>query len=290
MTRRVQTLLLVAGLAALTMGNSRCEGDTGPPGPAGQEGASGLAGPMGPQGPAGEVGPVGPAGPVWEVAPAWLAGEYEQLAKGWWAWAADQPLEGHPLGRYPMADCTLGQEGAVWFLGGAFEGDLMPVGCDANPPDMDCTGEKAEVLRECTVPLGKALFFPIVNWQYNNIGEEPPKTLRFMEDFVNGWASAVDTVALELDGRAVQGLENHRVHTEPYLMPYRADGPLAYGGVTEDGFTEAVTDGYYVLVTPLEAGAHTIHFVGKMDFDTEPHGFDWDFEVDVTYQLNVVAQ
>ena len=57
------------------------------------------------------------------------------------------PQENHPLFDETGEDCDVGQSGKVWFLGGVIN-------------------ETGSASRECTVPTGKAIFFPILNVEW----------------------------------------------------------------------------------------------------------------------------
>jgi len=78
---------------------------------------------------------------------------YEEWSARWWQWAISMPSDHNPLA--DTADCSMGQVGPVWFLGGSF----------AQTP---LTGP-----RKCTVPPGKGLFFPIVDVDCSSM-EAPP--------------------------------------------------------------------------------------------------------------------
>src|SRR5215831_19135202 len=60
---------------------------------------------------------------------------YGEWSARWWQWLFLLPLDNSPL--FGTADCSVGQSGPVWFLGGS----------PSPRPG-------------CTVPAGKALFFP----------------------------------------------------------------------------------------------------------------------------------
>jgi len=65
-----------------------------------------------------------------------------EWSAAWWQWAAGIPAENNPLRDETGEDCGIDQSGKVWFLGGTQGG---------------------AVERECTVPPGKALLFPVLN-------------------------------------------------------------------------------------------------------------------------------
>lgn len=77
---------------------------------------------------------------------------YGDLASKWVQWATSIPAERNPVLDLTGEFCGEGQEGPIWFLAGTF-GD---------------TG----VVRECTVPRGKAFFFPILNSFFFNCRDE----------------------------------------------------------------------------------------------------------------------
>jgi len=192
------------------------------------------------------------------------------------------PTDSHPLA--DMGDCDTNQSGAAFFLGGSFSGVNQPAGCD---PDVDCTGDQRIATRDCTIPAGKAIFLPIANWAWNNIGEDPPATPEYMDTFVDSWNSAAQNMVVEIDGVELGNIENYRVHTQVFEHPFLAAGPINFGGVTEDGWTDAVSDGYWVFLSPPSPGTHTIHFTSEFNFTTAGQGFDWLTELDFTYNITV---
>src|SRR5438874_7424155 len=69
-----------------------------------------------------------------------------RLAAAWWEWVFSLPVTASP--QFDTADCSAGQSGPVWFLGGTFFGGT--------------------ITRTCTIPAGKTLVFPVANaWADN---------------------------------------------------------------------------------------------------------------------------
>src|SRR5579884_1628590 len=68
---------------------------------------------------------------------------YEQWSNAWWQWALSIPTNVNPLLDTTGANCQQGQSGKVWFLAGTLGG--------------------SPVVRKCTIPAGKAIFFPVLN-------------------------------------------------------------------------------------------------------------------------------
>ena len=89
-------------------------------------------------------------------------------------------------------------------------------------------------------------------------------------------------ITLEIDGRAVVNIDAFRVQS-PELFSYTLpeDNMFALFGFPSSAGTyyPAVTDGIFVMLTPLPAGPHTIHMYAAFP---DPFGTS-----DVTVHLNV---
>src|SRR3989441_9891712 len=70
----------------------------------------------------------------------------------WWQWVFSIPASANPLIDSTGTNCANGQSGPVWFLAGSFSATRTPPGVF-----------EAIETRSCTVPVGKALFFSIIN-------------------------------------------------------------------------------------------------------------------------------
>ena len=127
----------------------------------------------------------------------------------WQQWAYSIPDSNHPL--FDNGDCSVGQSGPVWFLGGKF----CPNGaaCAYRP-----------ILRNCRIPADKALYFPIVNYEDSALEEslaENPGNPKFQQ--ISALRATVDsvlanaTVSCEIDGVAIPNLqERFRVRSEAF--------------------------------------------------------------------------
>jgi len=56
-------------------------------------------------------------------------------------------------------------------------------------------------------------------------------------------------------------------------------------GMPEGTTSSAVSDGYFVMVRPLSAGEHVLHFGGAFVFTLAEDGFDFSFTLDITYRI-----
>ena len=195
---------------------------------------------------------------------------YGEWSAAHWQWLFSMPVDAHPL--FDTADVSEGQEGHVWFLGGTFtlivEGSTI-IG---------------SVTRDCDIPTGKALFFPLIDVETSTFesGLVTEEEMRADADF---WADLIDPESLfcEVDGTALQNLENYRVQSPLFTI-----GPLPANnvvGVPEGTIGLVVGDGYFVMLAPLSVGTHTLHFGGAVDaLDV----FGFLFILDITYNLTVV--
>jgi hypothetical protein len=93
-----------------------------------------------------------------------------------------------------------------------------------------------------------------------------------------------------IDGQPVQNIEHYRAQSALFTW-----GPLPSNNIFGDpvnfpaGLTSpSVADGYYVLLNPLPAGPHTLHFTGGI-VTSVANGDPSDFEseLDITYNLTV---
>jgi hypothetical protein len=188
---------------------------------------------------------------------------YGEWAAAWEQWFFSMPVTASP--EFDTADCSTGQRGHVWFLPGIF-----------------LTG--GELTRNCTIPTGKALFFPVVNVWADNTGCSdslcPPTTYNVTQ--LSAVAAALmdqsSQLSCVIDGSPVRGLANqppYRVTASfSYTLPDDPNnvinwamlnfcsatppGCMASGGT----ISPAVTDGVYVMVAPLPPGDHTIEVSG----------------------------
>ncbi len=180
---------------------------------------------------------------------------YGEWAADWWTWLIE--AGGVPNGDETGEYCAVGQSGKVWFLAGEW-------------------GDEYAYQRECEVPAGKALFFPVQNYAWLSFPDDP--YIGFPDVPEPGGEDAVRALLADandgsggrsatIDGVAVQDLDDYRVTSPEFYAQWPG---WYYLGPNYD-------DGWYLMLAPLSVGEHTISFTG------------WDGNVDVTYDLTVVA-
>jgi hypothetical protein len=186
---------------------------------------------------------------------------YNQWAADWWNWALSGPDGNNVLQDTTGALCGLNQSGPVWYLAG--------------------TSSSGAAERTCTVPTGKALFFPVAN-AFN--ADDPGDPVLTYEDVLNQldelfW-SPLESASATIDGRDVRALPNYLAVSPEFdlVLP-----PQNIYGAPAGTYTPAVAKGYYLMVLPLPPGHHEIHF--RAVFKNANTG--GDDVIDVTYHLTV---
>jgi len=168
-----------------------------------------------------------------------------------------------------FVDCSLGQSGPVWFLGGTALG--------ADPAE-----------RECEEPLGNHihLFIPLVNASFYNPDASCPNdetcTIEEKREILDGIFSEVpagifESVACDLqidvDGTPA-------VFSTPIVRTQSP--PFDYAGDPE-----TIADGHWVMLDPLPRGEHEIVFSGGLCDIKKGKSLA---RVDVTYIVTVRAE
>ncbi len=203
---------------------------------------------------------------------------YGEWSAQWWQWAFALPVDDHPL--FDTADCSKGQSGSVWFLGGTFAAIEIP---DTDPPVI--LG-KAE--RTCTLPVGKALFFPLINVEASTLegNGETEEELRAAAEFYSDF-TVPESLFCTINGQAVRNLPAFRVQSPLFHFEVPDNNIFQYFGldIPEGSSSPSVGDGFYVMLAPLAVGKHTLHFGGMNDYTSVSGPI---FIQDITYEITVV--
>lgn len=158
-------------------------------------------------------------------------------SRTWWQWAATFEPARSPVADRTGEHCARNQSGDVWFLAGTYG--------------------SARTIRTCTVPRGKYLFFPIVNYvvmpnprsaQQLSCAQAVVQAARMTDDLLK--------ILLEVDGQPYDGLAAHRQATECFDLGALSTPPLHLYPVAANG--------YYVMLRPLPPGRHVIDFGGAL--------------------------
>lgn len=199
---------------------------------------------------------------------------YEEWAAEWWQWTLAIPKSTNPMLGGP---CDVDQSGHVFFLAGNWGGTTT---------------------RSCTIPKGKALFFPVLNAYQTSCpeyaGDAAACEVQMSEDRlheISTWLlDQENTMSLEIDGVEVEDLDDYRVHTETFHLPAPASDPLisCSGPIRANSCGVAVgtprngaSDGHWVMVKALKPGQHQIHFAASVPA--------FQFSLDITYNITVTS-
>lgn len=215
------------------------------------------------------------------VAPVWAnngkqqdgEGQYANLTALWWQWVYAQPaMDVGSTNTNPVFDSTgayaaAGQENGIgpgnkiFFLTGSFG---------------------ANVVRTVTVPEGKALFFPVINFEYDNAVDPPtsynvPKLRELAAASIDG----ATALYARINGAPLD-IFRTKSPTFDYTLPdensiYDYFGLI--GPQFEGRIKPAVSDGYWVYVPPLPAGSYLLQFGGAIPAT--------GFSIDITYNLTI---
>ena len=166
-----------------------------------------------------------------EPASAHVAGvTQEEWSQRWWQWAASFEPGDSPVADRSGERCAAKQVGDVWFLAGTY-------------------GSR-RVERACNVPVGKFLFFPLVNY----IVLPPvhrPVPCSGLRDYARDMTDKPAFLLLDIDGHRFEHLDTHRL-ASPDCFDLSGAGTLA------------ASDGYWVMIRPLERGTHVLNFGGVL--------------------------
>jgi hypothetical protein len=189
---------------------------------------------------------------------------YNQWSASWWQWAVAISDPGSPVSDPTGAACATDQSGPVWFLAGNTGGTTR---------------------RVCTVPADKAILFPVINAECSVLegdGTSEPELAacaKDLMDHVTKTNASIDGTTVKL-GKPSEG--KFRFTSPLFTLTFAPNNAF---GVDPPGTTQAVADGFWVLVKPLAPGKHRVEFHGTAVF---PEFDNFVFKVDVFYKLTVV--
>ena len=171
----------------------------------------------------------------------------------WWQWSIANPLADHPFNDPAAHDCTYGQSGHTWFLGGVF----------------NATGSAT---RNCTMPAGTSLLVPAINVECSNVEAAPYYGRNEVKQRACAKAFALTDPYVTLDGRRVP---LSYVVSPQFRFSAPADNVLGVAGPVRG---TSVSVGWWALVQPRK-GTHRLEFGGTFPA--------FGFAIAMTYNLTV---
>ncbi len=168
---------------------------------------------------------------------------YGSWAAAWWQWAL-----GIPEAQNPLLDTTgqyagVNQNGPVFFLAGTIQGSAE---------------------RNVTIPAGKSIFMPVHNWIFGaGVFDCDPTVpgvtcdVPTLREKAAAATTSVQSMEVTIDGVAVQKLQSYRAMSPD---TFSVNFPVgAVFGIPAGTLSPHVADGYWLMLTPLTPGSHTIH-------------------------------
>jgi len=189
-----------------------------------------------------------------------LGRTYGEWSALWVQWAWGTTTADNPVLDTTGANCAVGQSERVWFLAG--------------------TAGPDPVQRSCSVPAGRALFFPVANGFC--AGDGFPDGFAGERRCATEFASQLSNFSAEVDGVPIKGLgaslsaSNYRALSPEFALILGDDNVF---GAPAGTYAPGAADGVYLMLAPLSRGEHVIHL--HADFTGT------SAVVDVTYFLTV---
>jgi hypothetical protein len=164
---------------------------------------------------------------------------YGEWSAKWWQWILSIPTENNPLNDDNGRNCAVEQSGPVWFLVGT-------------------TGGLIE--RTCTIPGGSAILIPVINGEcsyaeYPSFGSESE-----LRSCAITQMDKATQLKARIDGVDVTDLNTYRFQSPLFNLTLPENNIFGLPA----GTTEAVADGFWILLEPLTAGNHEIQFGGGL--------------------------
>jgi hypothetical protein len=170
---------------------------------------------------------------------------YGQWTVKWWQWALSIPEFMNPVVDEVGKNASVNQPAAnVWFLAGKFG-----------------TENKDFPHRECGIPFGRAILFPVINCEANPLEYPQLNTEEEIVDYVSKDEDAIVKKECFLNDVKIP---IERVRSDPPAFPLIISRDNALG-VKGGGSTIAAADGYWVFLKSLPRGEHTLHFAGACE-------------------------
>jgi len=163
------------------------------------------------------------------------------------------------------------QNGPVYFMAG-----------------LSTTGASANI----TVPHGKAILFPLVNFLNDHPCPDPnfqPDPGQSMEDFLKNGTSTfsgvtdfmalVANTSVTIDGSPVSNTANYQFISNLFNFTANEDLANCFDPCINGASQPGVAGGYYIMLKPLSKGTHTVHYHMEIP--------DWNAVQDGTFNITI---
>ena len=164
---------------------------------------------------------------------------YGDWTAAWWQYVMQYTNDVNPYLDVTGALCNQGQGGPVFYLVGSPTGATLTT-------------------RSCTVPVGKALLIPLMNWECSTIegGSFHIDNASQGHACAAAWADGFAGISMTIDGYTVKNLTTYRFQSPFFYFNVPPDNNFTGTVGPTEGWS--VSDGYWVMVKPLKPGMHVI--------------------------------
>jgi hypothetical protein len=173
----------------------------------------------------------------------------------WWKWAFSFDKSISPISDTTGNLCRLGQDqnNDVWFLAGSYS--------------------TKPIVRECIIPEGKALFFPVINFIYYS-PKNKTSTCAEVTNLVKKRTQIPFNLFVRINDEELKDPYLHREPSSTCFDPFEGKNSK-----TKHSWAyPAASNGYWVAIEPLPVGTHVLQFGGNLP----------KFRQNITYKLHVV--
>jgi hypothetical protein len=187
---------------------------------------------------------------------------YADWTIDWWRWLLSFSNDKNPsvVNDNTGKLCSQGQSGPAWFLPTTFNG-------------------RAD--RTCNIPSDKGILIEVYAGECSYIEYPQYKSESDLRSCAKGQIDKTTSLDASIDGKKIPDLRKYRVQSPIFDLIF-ANNNL-FGKAS--GPTKAVSDGYWLIVSPLSPGKHKLYVSGSsIDFTS---GAPQNAATVVTYNLNV---
>ncbi len=181
----------------------------------------------------------------------------------WWRWLLSLPNDRNPsvVNDNTGKLCSQGQSGPVWFLPTTFNG-------------------RAE--RTCNIPSDKGIIIEVYAGECSYIEYPQYKTESELRSCAKGQIDKTTSLDVSIDDKKIPDPRKYRIQSPLFDLTFVNNNLFGKSG----GPTKAISDGYWLILSPLSPGKHKLYISGSsMDFTS---GAPQNAATVVTYNLNVM--
>ena len=207
------------------------------------------------------------------------------LGAKWWQWALEIPTPINPL--VDANPCNVNQHGYFFFIGGVFtvtdtsgtseSSNVFQTRNAGHSSDTSVSSDTNDhIERTCTIPKGKAIFFPVYN-AIQTFGPEPsgpPATVQEAIQIVKESVNQATNLKASVDGTNIK--VDSKLRSLTRIFEFTLPENNLFGTDVLGPYT-AISDGYWVALKPLKVGNHEISISAN-----HPSG-----NIDITYHIKV---